>query len=94
MSVEEFVNNSAILSISPNPVSSKSKVLFDSPFSGNYSISIIDINGNAIFSLFKGFLSSGINEFEFDAKTLSNGTYLIVASNLKTVYYSKISIIK
>ena len=69
---------------SPNPVSNNTKVSIFLPFSDNAVISLYDIFGNEVISLYKGRINSGFFELYIDAVNLDDGVYYCRANIGKT----------
>lgn len=67
----------------PNPFNPKTRISFDTPFEGNVSIRVYDIDGSEIVSLTDGIISAGSHEVSFDGTNCASGIYFykIIASS-------------
>ena len=70
------------ISIYPNPVNKYATIEYELPESGNVSISILNLMGQQVTSLFSGFKPRGlqklpINSNGFSAAKLPAGSYLL-----------------
>ena len=82
--VGSAVNNMRI-SIFPNPVLNNAAIEYDLPESGEVEVSVMNVSGQQIASLFKGFKARGVqklslNSTAFIKEKLSAGTYLLKLS--------------
>ena len=75
-----FINDeNKILPLTPNPVEGSTLVTFNLAKGGPLNISITDINGRIIRHLRKGeFFTNGVSQIQFDANSLSSGTYFLM----------------
>lgn len=60
----------------PNPFNPSTKIRFEVPKEGKAAVSIYNIMGQKVASLFDGFLNAGAYTTEFDARHLTSGLYL------------------
>ncbi|NNL93308.1 MAG: T9SS type A sorting domain-containing protein [Saprospiraceae bacterium] len=68
-----------LLPLSPNPVQGNTLIQFHLAKGGPLNIAIIDIQGQLVRQLRKGeFFNSGLSQIQFDAESLSSGTYFVV----------------
>ncbi|MBK7130222.1 MAG: T9SS type A sorting domain-containing protein [Crocinitomicaceae bacterium] len=65
------------LSVYPNPVNDMLTVNFDVIESGNYNITLVNLLGETIASIYSGDLPSGQNQFGYSAATLAKGVYYV-----------------
>jgi hypothetical protein len=66
----------------PNPFNPSTKINFGLKKAGEVEITVYNILGNKVATLFKGFKSAGNHSVVFDASNLSSGVYLYkVAAN-------------
>ena len=93
-SVEDNQND-LVLNISPNPVTNRMNLKFNSE-ELNTIIEILDISGSRIATVFDGMAQSGLNVINYDLSklNLSSGTYFIkytqgTASQVKPFIYTK-----
>lgn len=79
-----------------DPNSAKSQITVNVPIEGNYNLSVFDMNGNLVKTIYEGNMNTGETNFEFDGrdqmnKTLSNGVYIYrlngngINSSIKTI---------
>lgn len=59
----------------PNPVENEATLAFSTAESGQYAISLVDINGRQVAAIFNGMLPAGDQQFQIDASNLAAGTY-------------------
>ncbi len=65
------------LFVSPNPVTSRSTISFQTEQSGNVNLSLYDLNGKLITTLFNGTIQKGIQrQVTVDAGKLNSGIYI------------------
>lgn len=70
------------ISAYPNPVNGGSRILFDLKRSGNVEVSLYDILGRKVKTVYSGFLQAGNNSFPWDGHGVASGCYFInVAGN-------------
>ncbi|MEN8194709.1 MAG: T9SS type A sorting domain-containing protein, partial [Bacteroidota bacterium] len=72
-----LTNNGSVFSIYPNPFNSSTKINFYLSQSGNVKFSVFNILGELVYSESKLFENSGMNNFYFNANSLSGGVYFI-----------------
>ncbi len=60
----------------PNPFNPRTSIVVDLLEDSDIEITVYNLEGKEIAKLFKGFLTSGIHKFSFDASELSSGVYL------------------
>lgn len=94
LSIKEILIDNSILNVFPNPSNDKSKITCNITFDGNYKLSIINLFGNEVLSVYQGFLKVGNHYFDLDTKKLPNGSYMLIMSNGRTAYYHKLVIIR
>lgn len=83
-----------ILTSYPNPFNPSTKIRFSVSEKSKVQLTLHDILGNEIATIFNNVVAPGIQEISFDGSNLASGIYLvrmITPSNLKTI---KISLIK
>ncbi|MBI3259326.1 MAG: T9SS type A sorting domain-containing protein [Ignavibacteriae bacterium] len=76
---EEFTKQTCI-EILPNPVSSTAKMNYRLEKPGRVIITMTDMSGQKISTLFDGGASSGTQNLEWNCSSLSSGTYFITLS--------------
>lgn len=59
----------------PNPFNPSTTISFELPNSAFLTVQVFDISGRQIAELYNGNSASGIQEFKFDASSLSSGVY-------------------
>ncbi|OGD72503.1 MAG: hypothetical protein A2Y64_03135 [Candidatus Coatesbacteria bacterium RBG_13_66_14] len=60
----------------PSPSSGSFTVDYTLPENGRINISLYDLSGRRIATVFEGEMAAGRHEFSFDASTLPPGVYL------------------
>jgi hypothetical protein len=73
------VSPSAIssLNIVPNPSSEQSTVIIDAAVAANISVSMYDMTGRLITTLYQGQTDAGIRKIPFDTEEISSGIYVV-----------------
>ena len=71
----------------PNPFNPSTNISLEVPERENITVSIYDINGRLVETLYNGLISPGTHEFIWNAKSNSSGIYLVnlVSPNEKLV---------
>ena len=74
--------NDLALFIAPNPVNVSTTIVYNLPSSGNVSISVVDMNGRKMATLYNGFKTKGkqtvlLNSNGFNSSQFSGGVYLL-----------------
>lgn len=89
-SIEDFISDSQSikLNISENPIYGNAQISFSSEFENTIDAEIFVVNylGQTVLNLFNGSISDFEQKIDFENKSLSNGSYLII---LKTAFASK-----
>ncbi len=69
----------------PNPFNPSTKIIFELMKAAETELSVFDLTGKKIFTIFKGYKSAGTYEAEFDASKFTSGVYFytLKADNLK-----------
>jgi photosystem II stability/assembly factor-like uncharacterized protein len=67
----------------PNPFNPETVIEFDIPKNGIYTIEIYDIIGRSICKLLNGYKETGKYKINYNAESLSSGTYFYVLSSSK-----------
>lgn len=75
MDETDYFSSGITLDVSPNPVSNITKMSLFMPFSNEVKLSLNDLIGNEVLSLYKGYLNSGNFDFNLDVNRLNNGVY-------------------
>ena len=78
----------------PNPLSSSTTIKFTSTESQFYTISIFNMSGMMIKTLYNNYLDQGPHEFNFDASQLPSGVYLCNISTEDQSIQSQIKLVK
>lgn len=78
----------------PNPFNPTTNISFSIAMDGNVKLSVYNILGQEVAQLVNGFLKAGVHKINFDASSLSTGTYFykITANNYSEV--KKLSLVK
>ncbi|MCU0332411.1 MAG: PQQ-binding-like beta-propeller repeat protein [Ignavibacteriaceae bacterium] len=89
VSVEDEINPEEFVLFQnyPNPFNPSTVISYRLPVSSNVTLKVFDILGNEIIKLVDGYRTIGKYEVEFDASTLTSGTYfyqLIAGSFVET----------
>ena len=74
----------------PNPFNPRTKFFIDFPSASYLTLSVYDINGELVSTLYNGRIRSGIRKFIWDANGYSSGVYLIKASTKAKIIYKKV----
>ena len=76
------VSPSAIssLNIAPNPSSGQSAVIIDAAMAANINVSLYDMTGRLITTLYQGQTDAGIRQIPFDTEEISSGIYVVKVS--------------
>jgi len=81
------------VNVFPNPVTESFTVAFTLEESTMVDISVMDLNGKLVQSLYIGKATSGSNTFSFNKANLAKGTYfLMIKNNTKIIKNEKIII--
>lgn len=69
----------------PNPFNPSTKIVFELVKASETELSVFDLTGKKIFTIFKGYKSAGTYEAEFDASKFTSGIYFytLKADNFK-----------
>ncbi len=78
----------------PNPFSENTTIQFNSEKRQVYKVSIFNLSGVLIKTIFNGYLAEGTHEFSFDASKLPSGVYLCKILNEEQSAQSQIKLIK
>lgn len=78
----------------PNPFNPNTKIRFDLPSAGDFSLKIYDISGKEINTLTDGFKSAGSYEVNFNAGELTSGIYFYKLSSNKFSITKKMLLVK
>ena len=68
----------------PNPFNPDTRIEFQLPKDGNMNLSVYDVNGKLVTTIYNGFRSSGFYTVNFNASNLASGVYYykIVLDNI------------
>ena len=88
------VAQSRIQGINPNPFNPITKVSFYLETEGHASVTIYDVRGQVVETLFDGFASEGLREVMWDARTVASGTYFCRLQTGDTVETRKMALLK
>lgn len=78
----DFDNNQlSFIKVSPNPVDDVATIIFNAAGKANVDVSIFDITGKKVQTIFNGSAHPGNNEAFINSSELSNGTYTIVITD-------------
>ena len=91
---EPFTPQNFSLQNFPNPFNSTTNFRIDLPISDFTELSLYNILGQKIFTLFKEFKSAGNYNIQFNANHLSSGVYLAVLKQNKLTLKEKIILLK
>jgi hypothetical protein len=83
----------AELSIGSNPMVTGSVVSFTVPSTGNADLSVVDMTGRTVSTLFNGVAEQGLHTVEFDGD-LASGTYFVVLRHGTSVQASRVSVLR
>ena len=90
---EETSFNNSVLTNSPNPFNVETDITVNIVNSGNYTLSVFDVNGNKVANLANGFMNEGPMSFSWDGvnadgNVVANGLYVLRLAGENT-YVSK-----
>ncbi len=88
---ETFVSTELV--ITSNPVVTGSSVTFNLPSTGFADLSVIDLNGRRVSTLFSGEAQQGFNSVDFQTD-LSSGTYFVVLRHENSVETARVSVLR
>lgn len=66
-----------LVGVSPNPVNSEAVVTISLPQGGQVNLSVYDLNGREVASIYNGRCSAGMHQFCFNASDFVSGLYII-----------------
>jgi hypothetical protein len=78
----------------PNPFNGQTTLTVSLPEAANTRITVSDITGRQLFTLYEGRLSAGVHFFRVNANRLATGTYLIRLEAGSTVRTRKIVLLR
>jgi hypothetical protein len=79
---------------SPTPFSPSTDIKWIVTEQDSFNISLFDLKGNKINSLFTGYLSKGLYEMNFTESNLNSSVYLIIMDVGKEKYFRKFMFLK
>jgi len=96
---EKGLTTTGVISAFPNPLSSSTKLEFNIPADGFYSIDIVDVVGKEVKSIFNGVSENGSKSFEWNGtdnngQSLNSGVYFVRLKSNNQIFTQKISIVK
>ncbi len=92
--IEEAENfTSTELSVESNPVVAGSSVTFNLPSTGHADLSVMDMAGRRVSTLFSGEAQQGLHSVEFQ-NDLSSGTYFVVLRHGNSVETERVSVLR
>jgi hypothetical protein len=74
----EYAKGVSIGDVTPNPVKELAKVEYSLGNESNVKISLNDLSGGEVATLFDGIKNTGMHEVEIDSKNLASGTYHLI----------------
>lgn len=87
-------NNSSIIKLYPDPVSDVLSLIINEPFSGEVSISILNIFGQTVRELYNGNLEMQTGIHQYDVSNLAKSLYFLKLEANNKIIISKFVIIK
>lgn len=81
------------LTIGSNPMVAGSAVSFNAPSTGYADLSVIDMTGRRVSTLFSGIAEQGLHSIEFQGE-LSSGTYFVVLRHGNSVETARVSVLR
>ncbi|MCK5841008.1 MAG: T9SS type A sorting domain-containing protein [Candidatus Sabulitectum sp.] len=81
------------LTIGSNPMVAGSSVSFNAPFTGHADLSVIDMAGRRVSTMFSGEAVEGLHTVEFQGD-LAPGTYFVVLRHGNSVETSRVSVLR
>lgn len=73
---ENLISDFELFENYPNPFNPTTSIQFKIPDNKFVSLKIFDIKGNLIETIFEGYLSQGIHNYQFDGNIISSGVYI------------------
>ncbi len=90
---EKIVNDDLHLKVAPNPFNQQTIIDFFLPNDGYLNLSIRDINGRNLSSIFKGNQQKGKHQIQFNNTNLLPGIYYIILHTEKEIISKKVIIL-
>jgi len=90
---EEESPASTQLSAGSNPMVAGSAVNFSIPSAGQTDLSVVDMAGRRVATLFSGVAQQGMHSVEFDG-SLASGTYIVVLRHENSVEATRVSVLR
>jgi O-glycosyl hydrolase len=87
-------NNGFQMTIYPNPITSLATIEYTLPKAENITLSIIDITGRPVETLYDGFCNVGFNKVVFENSNYENGIYFCVIRTTNGSQFEKMIINK
>ena len=81
------------LAIGSNPMVAGSAVSFNAPSTAHADLSVIDMTGRRVSTLFSGIAEQGLHSFEFQGE-LASGTYFVVLRHGNSVETARVSVLR
>ncbi len=78
------------ISAYPNPFNGIINIQIETKFYGFHSIELYNVAGQKVVEIFKGYLNKGELKLNWNANTLSSGSYMVVIKNKNTLAAKKI----
>lgn len=67
-----------LLAPHPMPFNARTRITYQLPRLSHVTLSIMDVSGREVFSVYRGFEQSGMHSFVWDAETAASGLYFII----------------
>jgi hypothetical protein len=95
-SIDESVRTNAIqlLSAYPNPLNASTTVVFSMPRDGDVSLSVVNLLGQKVETIYEGVLAKGPHRFNWSPRGIGSGIYFIVALSPGFTTTCKVGFIK
>lgn len=91
---EELPKEVSIRNTYPNPFNPSTTILYEIPLQMRVTVTIYNLYGKHITTLYEGMRTAGRHLLEWDAKTLASGVYLIVLEGGDRTSTQKVTLIK
>ncbi|MFO7447534.1 MAG: carboxypeptidase regulatory-like domain-containing protein [Ignavibacteriaceae bacterium] len=78
----------------PNPFNPSTTIQFSLPSGSDTKLTVVNILGEQVKSLYEGYLPRGTYDYSFNAENLSTGTYFVILQTNNKTLFQKILLLK